>query len=76
MHTQVRGDRHRARPYAARSVNRLRKGQSGQGMVEYALILVMVSVVVIIVLIATGAQIKNMFTDIACTVAWGSGACS
>ena len=28
-------------------------------MVEYALILVMVSVVVIVVLIATGAQIKN-----------------
>ncbi|HEX6351333.1 MAG TPA: Flp family type IVb pilin [Candidatus Dormibacteraeota bacterium] len=57
-------------------MNRLRKGQSGQGMVEYALILVMVSVVVIVVLITTGAQIKNMFSDIACTVAWGSNACS
>ena len=45
-------------------------------MVEYALILVMVSVVVVIVLITAGAQIKNMFTDIACTVAWGSNACS
>ena len=44
-------------------------------MVEYALILVMVSIVVLIVLITTGAQIKNMFTDIACTVAWGSQSC-
>jgi len=44
-------------------------------MVEYALILVMVSVVVIVVLIATGAQIKNMFSDIACSMAWGSAGC-
>jgi len=44
-------------------------------MVEYALILVMVSVVVVVVLITTGAQIKNMFTDITCTVAWGSAGC-
>ena len=51
------------------------QGQQGQGMVEYALILVMVSVVVVVVLITTGGQIKNMFTDISCTVAWGSSGC-
>ncbi|HEY8643659.1 MAG TPA: Flp family type IVb pilin [Candidatus Dormibacteraeota bacterium] len=56
-------------------MNRFRKAQSGQGMVEYALILVMVSVVVIVVLITTGGQIKNMFSDITCTVAWSSAGC-
>ena len=64
MATQVRGDRDRARPYAARSVNRLRKGQSGQGMVEYALILVLVSIVVIVILLTMGGQIKNVFSNV------------
>ncbi len=75
MDSPVRGDTRGARHYAARSVNRFRKAQRGQGMVEYALILVMVSVVVVVVLITTGGQIKNMFSDIACTVAWGSAGC-
>jgi len=44
-------------------------------MVEYALILVMVSVVVIVVLMTTGGQIKNMFTDISCTVAGNGSGC-
>jgi len=38
--------------------------QSGQGMVEYALILVMVAIVVIVVLITLGGQIKNMFSNV------------
>jgi pilus assembly protein Flp/PilA len=38
--------------------------QSGQGMVEYALILVLVSVVVIVVLITMGSQIANVFSNI------------
>jgi pilus assembly protein Flp/PilA len=38
--------------------------QRGQGMVEYALILVLVSVVVIVVLITMGSQIANVFSNI------------
>ena len=39
-------------------------GQSGQGMVEYALILVLVSIVVIVVLSLMGGTIQNTFSDI------------
>jgi len=42
----------------------LRRAQSGQGMVEYAFILVRISLVVIVMLITTGGQIKNLFSDI------------
>ena len=45
-----------------------RRTESGQGMVEYALILVLVAVVVIVVLIATGAQSKNLYSDITATM--------
>ena len=38
--------------------------QSGQGMVEYALILVLVSIVVIVVLLTMGQQINNVFSNI------------
>jgi pilus assembly protein Flp/PilA len=38
--------------------------QSGQGMVEYALILVLVSVVVIAILLTMGQQIENVFSNI------------
>ena len=38
--------------------------QAGQGMVEYALILVMVSVVVIVILITQGGTMLNMFSNI------------
>ena len=33
-------------------------------MVEYALILVLVSIVVIVVLLTMGGQVKNMFSNI------------
>jgi pilus assembly protein Flp/PilA len=39
-------------------------GEAGQGMVEYALILVLVSVVVIVILLTMGGQVKNMFSNI------------
>jgi Flp pilus assembly pilin Flp len=42
--------------------------QSGQGMVEYALILALVVLVVIIALIATGGQAKNLYSDIVTTM--------
>ena len=42
--------------------------QSGQGMVEYALILVLIAIVVIVVLLTMGHQITNLFSDITSTV--------
>ena len=42
-----------------------RKGdQRGQGMVEYALILVLVSIVVIVILLTMGNQINNVFSNV------------
>ena len=38
--------------------------QRGQGMVEYALILVLVSIVVIVVLLTMGNQIANVFSNV------------
>ena len=38
--------------------------QEGQGMVEYALILVLVSIVVIVILLTMGGQIKNVFQNV------------
>lgn len=40
------------------------RSKRGQSMVEYALILVLVSVMVIAVLTALGAQIKVVFTHV------------
>ena len=40
------------------------RGQSGQGMVEYALILVLVSIVVIVILLTMGNQIQNVFSNV------------
>lgn len=45
-------------------VRRPARRQSGQGMVEYALILVLVSIVVILILTTLGGTIVNVFSDI------------
>jgi len=42
--------------------------ERGQGMVEYAFILVLISLVVIVMLITTGGQIVNMYSDITYTL--------
>jgi pilus assembly protein Flp/PilA len=47
-----------------RVLERHRRGESGQGLVEYALILIMVSIVAILILIAMGGQLNSMFSDI------------
>ena len=47
--------------------------EEGQGMVEYALILVLVSVVVIVVLLTMGNQIRNVFSDVVCALGAGCG---
>jgi pilus assembly protein Flp/PilA len=46
-----------------RILDRVRK-QRGQGMVEYALILVLVSIVVIVILLTMGNQIANVFSNV------------
>jgi Flp pilus assembly pilin Flp len=50
------------------SPKRRARFQLGQGMVEYALILVMVSVVVIVILITQGGTMVDMFSNIASTL--------
>ena len=45
-------------------LRRLIARDEGQGMVEYALILVLIAVVVIVVLIVLGNQIQNVFCNI------------
>jgi pilus assembly protein Flp/PilA len=40
------------------------RNEKGQGMVEYALIIVLVAVVLIIVLALVGSQISNVFSRI------------
>ena len=42
--------------------------QSGQGMVEYALILVLVSIVVIVILLTMGSQIVNIFSNVVAAI--------
>lgn len=42
----------------------IKNGQRGQGMVEYALILVLVSIVVIVILLTMGNQIQNVFSNV------------
>ena len=38
--------------------------EEGQGMVEYALILVLIAVVVIVILTVVGKQVNNVFSNI------------
>ena len=40
------------------------RGQRGQGLVEYALILVLVALVVILILATLGGTLQNVFSDI------------
>lgn len=42
--------------------------QRGQGMVEYAFILVLIALVVLVMLITTGGQVRNLFSDVTYTL--------
>ena len=42
--------------------------EQGQGMVEYALILVLIAVVVLLILTTLGKQVKNVFSNISSTI--------
>ena len=50
---------------ASRTYITLRR-QGGQALVEYAVILVLVSVVCVVVLITNGAQLQNLFSNVTC----------
>ena len=43
------------------------KPQEGQGLVEYALILVLVAIVVLLILVLLGPAVGNMFSNV---VSW------
>jgi Flp pilus assembly pilin Flp len=49
-------------------LTRRKPAESGQGLVEYALILALVVLVVIIALLATGGQVINLYSDIITTM--------
>jgi len=49
--------------------------QRGQGLVEYALILVLIAIVVVVVLLTNGQAIHNLYSNIACSMGIG-GTCS
>ena len=48
------------KPNVSLVAGRLR-GQAGQGMVEYALVLILVSLVVVAALLTVGSQISDIF---------------
>lgn len=43
-------------------------GQSGQGLVEYALILILVAMVVILILAVLGGTLSDVFSDVAAKI--------
>ena len=43
---------------------RLERPEDGQGMVEYALILVLIAIVVIVILQVVGKQVNNVFSNV------------
>jgi pilus assembly protein Flp/PilA len=47
---------------------RLTRRREGQGLVEYALILILVAVVVVVILLTLGNQIRNVFSDVVCSI--------
>jgi pilus assembly protein Flp/PilA len=51
-----------------RLIDRLIRSERGQGMVEYALILVLIAVVVIAVLVILGNQVANVFCNITAAI--------
>jgi pilus assembly protein Flp/PilA len=46
----------------------LKDDESGQGMVEYAFILVLIALIVIVILILLGNQLRNVYSNISAGV--------
>jgi pilus assembly protein Flp/PilA len=42
----------------------VQSGENGQGLVEYAMIMLLVALVVIIVLVLLGPAVGNMYSDV------------
>jgi len=42
----------------------LKRAQSGQGLIEYALILILVSVVAVVLMVTLGKQVINVFSNV------------
>ncbi|HEX2906177.1 MAG TPA: hypothetical protein VHO69_04910 [Phototrophicaceae bacterium] len=55
-------------------IQRSHQREKGQGLVEYALILVLVAIVVIVALSALGPQIAQTYGDIQCSLKYGKSA--
>jgi pilus assembly protein Flp/PilA len=53
------------KPFKSALASKPGSQQEGQGLIEYALILVLIAVVVIVVLALVGTQISNIFSQIA-----------
>lgn len=51
-----------------------RRAEKGQGLVEYALILVLVAIVVIVIMALLGTTIRDSFADIQCNLKYVSSA--
>jgi pilus assembly protein Flp/PilA len=54
----------RASAFGARLLHRDVGEEDGQGMVEYALILVLIAIVVIVILQLVGKQVNNVFSNV------------
>ncbi len=54
----------RCREVALNQLKTHLQAQNGQGMVEYALVLVLIAIVVIVVLTTVGKQVNNVFSNI------------
>ncbi len=55
----------RCREFVVEELGRLnRRPEDGQGMVEYALILVLIAIVVIVILSTLGKRVNNVFSNI------------
>jgi pilus assembly protein Flp/PilA len=56
----------RCREFALTRLHEVLDGsdETGQGMVEYALILVLIAIVVIVILTTVGHQVNNVFSNI------------
>lgn len=52
------------RPHADDELNGRAPSEAGQGMVEYALILVLIAIAVIVVISLVGHQVNNVFSNI------------
>ena len=54
-------------------MTQLKQNEEGQGLIEYALIVLLIAIVVIVVLTAVGGEINGVFSDISDTLSTAGG---